>query len=170
MAVKKPVHLIEEERIYLKQILSGGTEKARKLTRSRILLMADTGEKDINIANALGAAKNTVRNIRQRYVDEGLQMAINERSRSGGPKKFTGKQEAKITALACSDAPEGRSRWTLRLLADKAVELGIVEEISFNNVKNILKKRAKTTFKKILVYWQYQYRIYMANGGCFRYI
>jgi transposase len=140
MAVKKPVHLTEEERIYLKQILNGGTDKARKLTRSRILLMADTGEKDVNIANVLGVAKNTVRNIRQRYVDKGLQMAINECPRSGGPKKFTGKQEAKITALACSDAPEGRSRWTLRLLSDKAVELGIVEEISFNNVRNILKK------------------------------
>lgn len=140
MAVKKPVHLTEEERIYLKQILSGGTEKARKLNRSRILLMADRRKKDKTIAEDLNVAKNTVRNIRQRYADEGLEMALNERPRRGGPKKFTGKQEAKITALACSDAPEGHSRWSLRLLADRAVELGIVEGISFNNVRNILKK------------------------------
>ncbi|MFA6636883.1 MAG: helix-turn-helix domain-containing protein [Candidatus Omnitrophota bacterium] len=140
MVVKRPVHLTEEERIYLKHILNGGTEKARKLNKNRILLMADKGEKDKTIAEILNVAKNTGRNIRQRYADEGLEMALNESPRTGGPKKFTGKQEAKITALACSDAPEGYSRWSLRLLSDKAVELGVVEEISFNNVRNILKK------------------------------
>ena len=140
MAVKKPVHLKGNERKYLKQIISKGKEKSRKLTRSRILLMADAKKKDIEIINALETTRNTVRQIRKRYVDEGLEAAINERPRIGGRRKFSGIQRAKITALACSEAPQGRSRWTLRLIADRVVELGIAEEISYKSVGNILKK------------------------------
>jgi putative transposase len=140
MRVKKPIRLKEEERGFLRQIISKGIEKARKLTRCRILLLADEGKSDKEIMDALKTSRNTIREVRRRYVDEGLESAINERQRSGAPEKFSGRQKAKITAIACSDPPEGRSRWTLRLIADKVVELGIVDEISYKTVERILKK------------------------------
>jgi hypothetical protein len=88
----------------------------------------------------LKVARNTVRQVRSRYAREDLDAAINERPRSGSPKKFTGRQRAKITAIACSKPPAGQSRWTLRLIADKVVELKMVDDISHQTVKRILKK------------------------------
>lgn len=140
MKVKNPVELKPKERTFLNQLISKGSEKARKITRCRILLLADEGRNDTQIIQALKVARNTIREVRLRLVQEGLEAAINERSRSGAPKKFSGRQKAKITALACSESPEGRSRWTLRLLADKVIELEIAESISHQTVKNILKK------------------------------
>ncbi len=140
MKVKNPVTLKPKDRKLLKQLVSKGSEQARKITRCRILLLADEGRTDTQIIEALQVARNTVRTVRSRYVKEGLQAAINERPRTGAPKKFDGRLKAKITALACSEPPEGRSRWTLRLLADKAVELEITDSISHQTVKRILKK------------------------------
>ena len=140
MKVKNQVKLKPKERKELKQLISKGTEKARKITRCRILLMANEGKTDTHIIETLQVARNTVRTVRSRYVKEGLEAAINEQSRSGAPKKFTGRQRAKITAIACSKPPEGRNRWTLRLIADKAVELKMTDEISHQTVKRILKK------------------------------
>lgn len=134
------VILKPQEREYLKKLISRGTGKARKLTRCHILLMADEQKTDTQITEALHVAMNTVFRIRQRYATKGLESALNEQPRSGQPPKFSGKQQAKITAIACSKAPEGRSRWTLRLLADKVVELDIVDSISYKSVENILKK------------------------------
>ena len=140
MKVKHPVKLKPKERKLLKQLISKGTEKARKITRCRILLLADEEKTDTQIIEALKTACNTVRQVRFRYVQEGLEAAINEHSRPGAPKRITGRQKAKITALACSDPPEGRNRWTLRLIADRAVELEMVDAISHQTVKRILKK------------------------------
>jgi len=140
MWTKKPVKLKPKERKELKQLISKGTEKARKITRARILLMAHEGKTDTYIIEVLKVARNTIRTVRSRYVQDGLQAAINEQARSGAPNKFTGRQKAKITAIACSKAPEGRSRWTLRLIADKVVELKMVDDISHQTVKRILKK------------------------------
>ena len=140
MRVKNKVRLKPKDRALLKQLISKGTEKARKITRCRILLLADAGRTDTQIIEALGIARNTVRQIRQRYTTEGVDAAIKEQSRSGAPEKFTGAQRARITAIACSTPPEGHSRWTLRLLADKIVELAIVEDISYKTVERILKK------------------------------
>lgn len=140
MKVKNPVKLKPKERKELKQFISKGTEKARKITRCRILLMANEGKTDTHIMEALKIARNTVRTVRSRYAQEGLEAAINEQPRPGAPKKFTGRQRAKITAIACSKPPEGRSRWTLRLIADEVVELKMIDDISHQTVKRILKK------------------------------
>ena len=88
----------------------------------------------------LSINSNTVSNICRRYVEEGLEAAINEKPRPGAPTVFDGKLKAKITALACSTPPEGRSQWSLRLLSDKAVELDLVDSISHEDVRRILKK------------------------------
>lgn len=140
MWTRNPVKLKPKERKELKQLISKGTEKARKITRCRILLMAHERRTDTHIIETLKIARNTVRTTRSRYVQEGLDAAINEQPRSGAPKKFTGRQKAKITAIACSEPPEGHSRWTLRLIADKLVELEMVDDISHQTVKRILKK------------------------------
>lgn len=140
MRKKNEVTLKPKDRALLKQLTGKGTEKARKITRCRILLLTDAGKTDTHIIEALGIARNTIRQVRQRYTQEGLESAINEQSRSGTPEKFTGAQRAKITAIACSAPPEGHSRWTLRLLADTIVELDIVEDISYKTVERTLKK------------------------------
>ena len=140
MRTEKPVKLKPRERKKLGQLISRGTEKARKITRGRILLMADENETDTYIMETLKVARNTIRQVRSRYIQKGMESAINEQSRTGAPKKFTGKQKAKITVIACSEPPEGRSRWTLRLIADKVVEMKIADDVSHQTVKRILKK------------------------------
>jgi putative transposase len=140
MKVKNQVKLRQKEQELLKQLISKGSEKARKMTRCRILLLAHEGKTDTQIIEALKVARNTIRQVRSRFVQEGLEAAINEQPRPGAPKRFTGRQKAKITAIACSEPPEGRSRWTLRLIADRAVELEMVDTISHQTVKRILKK------------------------------
>ena len=140
MWTKCPVKLNPKERKELKKLISKGATKARTITRARILLMAHEGKTDTHIIETLTVARNTIRTVRSRYIKGGLQLALNERPRSGAPEKFTGRQRAKITAIACSEAPEGRSRWTLRLIADKVIELGISEEISYKTVERTLKK------------------------------
>ena len=136
------VKLSEHERQYLQRIVESGKDKARKIARCRILLLADEakGKTDEQIADVLGVCLATIFNIRRRYHKGGLERAIQEDPRSGQPPKFNGKSMAKITAIACSKPPEGRSKWSLRLLADRVVELDIVEAISYNSVRNILKK------------------------------
>ena len=140
MKRKNLVRLKQKEKELLKQLVSKGKERARKLTRCRILLLADEGMKDTRIIEALKVARNTVRQVRSRYIQKGLEASLNEQPRSGAPKKFSGRQKAKITAIACSEPPEGRSRWTLRLIADKIVELEITDSISYKTVERILKK------------------------------
>lgn len=134
------VRLKAKARRELRKAVRGGKESARKLTRCRILLLADERKSDSEIAKALDVAMSTIFEIRRRYAQEGLEAALNEKPRPGQPPKFDGKQKAKITALACSKAPDGRSRWTLRLLAEKAVELKMVDGICPATVQTILKK------------------------------
>ena len=136
------VQLNEKERLQLQKMVRSGKDKARKITRCRILLLADeaNGKKDEEISDALNICLATIFNIRRRYSQEGLERAIGEGARSGQPPKFKGKAAAKITAIACSKPPEGQARWSLRLLADRAVELKIVDSISHQSVSNILKK------------------------------
>ncbi|MBU4589496.1 MAG: helix-turn-helix domain-containing protein [Candidatus Omnitrophica bacterium] len=136
------VKLSKHERQYLQKIVESGKDKARKITRCRILLLADEakGKTDEEISDALGVCLATIFNIRRRYHRGGLERAIQEAARSGQPSKFNGKSMAKITAIACSKPPEGHARWSLRLLADSVVELDIVESISYQSIRNILKK------------------------------
>jgi len=124
----------------LKELTQSGTIKARKLNRCRILLLVAQGKSQYQIAAILKMSKSTVNQICKRYVKGGLDNALNERPRSGAPTIFNGKQKAKIIALACSTPPKGAARWSLRLLADKAVELKIVNDISYVTVGEFLKK------------------------------
>lgn len=143
------VKLSLEEKEKLETLISKGTEKTRKLTRARILLLSDENnpESHKDIARFLKITDETVTRICQRYVREGLDSALSEKPRSGTPVKITGEAEAKIIALSCSKVPEGYQRWTLRLLANKAVELNLVEHISHSEVRDILKK---TSLNRIL--------------------
>ncbi len=140
MNKKYVVKLKNDEQEKLNELTRKGKEKARKLRRCQILLLSDEGKPDAEIAEVLKVSVGTVANIRRRYADDGLESALNEKRRPGAPKKFQGRQKAKITALACSKPPEGHSQWSLRLLADKAVELEFVNEISHMEVHRILKK------------------------------
>ena len=138
---KYPVQLTEEQRSSLHELLTKGEAKARMLTRARILLLSAEGKTDDFIADALKVAHQTIRNIRRRFAEEGLEAALTERPRPGGRPKLDGKQEAFLMALACSDPPEGREHWTMQLLADKLVALGVVDSISDETVRRVLKKR-----------------------------
>ncbi len=136
--------LTEEERTHLEQLLHAGTSPARTHTRARILLLSNTrpGRQryDREIANSLMCSLGTIVNVRRRYVAGGLEAALYDQPRPGAKPKLTGELEAQLTLLACSDPPEGLARWTLRLLADQMVELGLVESISHVTVWERLKK------------------------------
>ena len=143
------VELTEGERASLKTLISRGSAPARKLNRARILLKADQGEhseedavlSDVAIAGMLETSSATVGRVRERFFLQGLDAAL-ERSMPDRvyERSFDGRAEAHLIALACSQAPEGRERWSLRLLAEKAVELGIVEDVSHETVRKTLKK------------------------------
>lgn len=137
---KKQIKLNAKEKDQLLELIKKGSDKARKISRARILLMMNDGVKPGAIVKALGVSSGTLRNIRLRYLSEGIESALNEKPRPGAPTLFDGRIKAKITALACTDAPEGRSQWSLRLLSEKAVELNIVDSISHMDVSRILKK------------------------------
>jgi transposase len=140
MAKKKyHVELTPEERGTLEQLVRRGKASARKLTRARILLQADEGLTDEEIATALEVGLATVERTRQRFVEENLAV-LEERPRPGGQRKLSGKQEAHLIAVACTPAPSGQPRWTLQLLADKVVELGFAASIARETVRQVLKK------------------------------
>ena len=134
------IKLSKEERSYLKTLFSGGNGSNRKQTRARILDLLSKQTPPPEIVRLLGCSLMTVYYIKRRFLNEGIESAVSEKPRSGKPVQISGEARARITALACSNAPEGRARWTLRLLADKAVELGFCDSISHNHVRQILKK------------------------------
>lgn len=134
------VQLNDEQRVELQQLISKGNAAARTLTRARILLLADGGKQDLEIVAALATSRATVHRTRCRFVTEGLQAALYEQARSGRPVRFDGAVQAQLVTLACSQPPEGHSRWTLRLLADRLVQLNVVESISSVAVLKLLKK------------------------------
>jgi putative transposase len=136
----QPVSLTDDELRSLTTLTKRGSAPAREQTRARILLLLHRGRTPDETAAALSVGVATVFNVKRRYLNEGLSAALHDKPRSGKPARILGTARAKITALACSQAPEGHARWSLRLLADRAVELGIVEAISHNTVKEVLKK------------------------------
>ena len=147
MKKKYPVILCEAEREHLKSLVAAGTAPARKLTHARILLKADQspqgpGWVDEQVADAVEVSQPTVSRVRKQYFEEGLEAALNRRAPNRHyHRKLDGEQEARLLALACSEPPEGQARWSLRLLAEKLVELEITEEeISYQTVRRILKK------------------------------
>ena len=134
------VSLNEEEQEALIRYLRRGKSSARSLTRARILLLADEGRDDGKIAGTLKVSKSTANRIRKRYCEGGLDFALHEKARSGAPSKIDGRIEAQLTLLACSEPPDGRSKWTVRLLADKLVEMEVIDSISHMSVQRLLKK------------------------------
>lgn len=136
----QPLKLSNDDLRSLKTLLRRGSAPARTQTRARVLDLLHRGQHPDMVAETLQVSGATVFNIKRRYLDEGLDAALVDKPRSGKPPSIDGKMRAQITALACSRAPEGHTSWTLRLLADRAVELGIVSTISHTAVKNILKK------------------------------
>ncbi len=136
----KPFSLTIEARDALSAMLRKGTHPARKLTRARILLKLDEGLSPPQVAREAAVCQATVYNVRAKAEKLGYQAAIEEKHRSGRPPEIAPQARAQITALACSHPPTGRGAWSLRLLADKAVELGFVDSISHQSVGEILKK------------------------------
>jgi len=146
MRKKYIVTLTEEERQRLRALITSGKGPARKLTHSRILLKAERrsgkpGWRNATIANGLEVGISTVERVCQRFVEEGLEAAlVPHPSRRQYQRKLGGAEEAHLIALACSEPPEGRTRWTLRLLAERLVALAYVDTVSHETVRVALKK------------------------------
>jgi len=136
----QPVTLSSNDTRSLKMLLTRGTASARTLSRARILDLLHGGQAPTDIASLLQVSPQTVFNVKRRFLNGGLQAALYDQPRSGRPIEISGSQRAKVTALACSSPPAGRARWTLRLLADKAVELGHCQRLSHTAARKILKK------------------------------
>jgi hypothetical protein len=145
-AKKYRVELTEEQRSHLFERIGRGERPARELTRARILLKVDEGPEgpawtDRRTAEALEVAEGTVAALRERFCDRGLKGTVERKSPDREyDQKLDGEKEAELIRIACSEAPEGRSQWSLRLLADRLVELGVVESISHEAVRKTLKK------------------------------
>ena len=133
------VSLTPEQRESLEQ-LRGRPLSRKQQYRLEILLRADEGDTDQEIADELGIHAATVRRTRRRFVEGGLEATLADRPRSGAPPKMDGKQEAMVVALACGPVPDGQARWSVRLLARRAVELEVVEEVSRETIRRVLKK------------------------------
>jgi transposase len=145
-AKKYIVSLTEKERQELEELTQKGKSSARKINHARILLKADINQingewNDDQISQALEVSRSTIERVRQRFVEEGLEQALNPRPRNSLKlRKIDGEAEAHLIALACSEPPSGYSRWTLRLLAEQMVVLEYVETISHESVRQVLKK------------------------------
>ncbi len=146
MALKYTVTLTKDERDSLEQLLTKGKSAARKLTRARILLKIDAGTygpawSEDEVVDALDCSSSTVYRVRERFVLEGFEPALeHKRSDRVYVRSLDGEGEARLITLACSKAPEGRNRWTMKMLADRLVELGVVGRISSETVRLTLKK------------------------------
>lgn len=147
MKIKYLINLTDEERQELEQMTRKGQASVRKIKRAQILLHADEGKTDKAVAEALHVAEATVFRTRRRCVEQGLEAALNESPRTGKARKLNGKQEAFLVALACTKPPEGRSCWTMQMLADQLMTLEIVDTISDETVRRNL-KRGKSSLGK----------------------
>lgn len=137
-----PIQLSELERMELEDIVRKGQQKARVIRRARTLLWSDDGKTDLEIAKLHGIRPLTVARTRERWVKE---TSLADKPRSGRHPKLDGKQEAFLVALACSDAPEGRESWTMQMLADKLVELRVIDEpISDETVRLRMQKKTSS--------------------------
>jgi transposase len=152
-ALKKyVVHLTPEERESLLSLTRKGKASARRIKRAMVLLAADAGDKDELIAEKVSVHRVTVENIRRRCVEDGVIGALNDRPRPGKARLLDGRQEAYLVALTGSAPPEGRERWTMQLLADKLVELRVVDQISDETVRRVLKKGTQALAASAMVF------------------
>lgn len=135
---KQPIQLTETEREELQAIVKGGTNKVRIVHRAQMLLWSDAGKSDLEVADLLQVAPLTVAKTRTRWLEK---RSLSDEARAGRPPLLDGKQEAFLVALTCSEAPEGQETWTMQLLADQLLRLGVLEQaISDETVRRILKK------------------------------
>jgi len=175
MAKRYRVTLTGEERDRLRRMISRGKAAARKLAHARVLLQADEAEGgpawvDEAIAAALAVSVRTVERVRRGFVEQGLEAALLPKpSRRLYARKLDGEQEAKLIALACSEVPDGKARWTLRLLADRMVELEHVDALSHETVRQTLKKRDQAALEEDVVHSARAVgRVRLPHGGCAR--
>jgi transposase len=138
MNIRYRVELSQAERDELNTLLNGGKHAARKLKRAQILLAADAGTSDEEIARVVAVGGSTVYRTKRRFVEGNLQRALSEEPRPGAERKLTGKQEALLVATACANPPRGRARWTLELLADAMVKLTDHDSLSHETVRRRL--------------------------------
>ena len=134
------INLSSEEQQQLTEMTRKGTVKARQFKRAMILLKADEGLSDPEIMAALNVSRPCVERIRKRFVADGIERALNEDPRPGQKRRLDGRAEATLIATACTEAPEGHAHWSLRLLAGKLVQLGVVDTVSHETVRHTLKK------------------------------
>ena len=139
MVKRHVVHLTDDQRANLAERFAGRMT-LRERNRVQVLLRSDRGDTDEEVADALDVCVATVAAVRRRFAAEGLEAALAERPRTGGPATFDGKVEAAVVALACSPTPDGRAEWTAKLIAGRLVELHVVESISERTVGRVLKK------------------------------
>jgi len=138
--MRQPISLMEEERQHLQVFVHRGKANARTLTRARVLLKVAEGWKDQDIVTAFDICQSTVTNVCERYTEGGLEAVLHDKKQQHRRQALTGQQAAHLIAIACSPVPDGHDHWTVRLLADKAVELGFVSRISPDTIHQLLKK------------------------------
>ena len=137
------VKLTQDDHESLSTSVTRGQKSAREINRARILLLANDGRKDQDIEKVLGVSRVTIYNMRKKYQSKGDQHildVLHDEPRGGRPMKFDSKVEAQVTMIACSAPPQGAARWTLHLIAEKLVQLDMVDTISHESVRSILKK------------------------------
>jgi hypothetical protein len=150
MALRYIVTLTKDERETLEQVLAKGKAAARKLTRARMLLKVDVGEhgpgwSDEEVVDVLDTSASTILRLRRRFVEDGFEAALEDKpSERVYERRLDGTAEAHLVALACSRPPEGRATWTLQLLADRLVELDLVDSVSYETVRRTLKKTSSS--------------------------
>jgi len=144
------VRLTDEARQQLQEVVQSGTRPVRVVRRAQILLKSDAGLTDLKIVEHVGCAERTVRNVRKRFCDEGLEGTLYESPRPGRPSDFTARQKQQVVALACTEPPEGRARWTLELLCQHASKRGFVVSVSKSEVSLWLKAHDLKPWRKKL--------------------
>jgi transposase len=164
---KQHVKLTKKDRDSLESLLAKGKLPAKTFKRATGLLELDRGKTLQAVAETLGVCYITVAAWRDNYKEQGLK-CLEDAPRPGRPPEINGKLRAKITALACSEAPKGHARWSLRLLAEKVVELDYCDSISYSQVRKILKKRTEATSQQDLVYWKDRCSVHRPNGAPIR--
>lgn len=138
---KYTVNLSKAERDELNELIQNEAPRSRRVKHAKILLRSDEGQSAAKVANWVGVGHSTVERTRQRYAEGGMAAALNDKPRPGITPKLDGKQAAFVIALACSDTPNGQEKWSMQLLADKLVELGIIAQpVSHDTVGRVLKK------------------------------
>lgn len=142
------VRLTDGARRKLRELVESGTRPVRVIRRALILLKSDAGFTDLQIVEHVGCAERTVRNVRKRFCDTGLEEALYDSPRSGRPSDFTVRQKQQVVALACTEPPEGRARWTLELLCEHAVKRGFVTLVSKSEVSLWLRAHDMKPWRK----------------------